>query len=113
MTFGLIAGNGNFPFLVIEGAKRVSQRVVVVAIKEETDPRIEEVADKVLWIGIGQLGKMIKFFKSEGALSRATCRPCKPHFDLADCRRQGVVDHDQVIICVERKFVRIEWPFGL
>lgn len=66
MTFGLIAGNGTFPFLVVEGAKKAGQRLVVVAIKEETDKRIEEIADKVLWVGIGQLGKMIKFFKSEG-----------------------------------------------
>jgi UDP-2,3-diacylglucosamine hydrolase len=65
-TFGLIAGNGQFPFLVIEGAKRLGKRLVVAAIKEETDKRIEAVADKVLWVGIGQLGKMIKFFKSEG-----------------------------------------------
>lgn len=66
MTFGLIAGNGNFPFLVIEGAKKTGQRLVVAAIREETDKRIEQVADKVLWVGIGQLGKMIKFFKAEG-----------------------------------------------
>lgn len=66
MTYGLIAGNGNFPFLVIEGAKKTGQRLVVAAIREETDKRIEQVADKVLWVGIGQLGKMIKFFKAEG-----------------------------------------------
>jgi DUF1009 family protein len=57
MTFGLIAGNGQFPFLVVDGAKRAGQRLVVVAIKEETDSRIDEVADKVLWVGIGQLEK--------------------------------------------------------
>lgn len=66
MTFGLVAGNGNFPFLVVEGARKAGQKLVVAAIKEETDKRIEEVADKVQWVGIGQLGKMIKFFKSEG-----------------------------------------------
>jgi hypothetical protein len=66
MNYGLIAGNGNFPFLVVEGAKKTGQKLVVAAIREETDRRIEEVADKVLWVGIGQLGKMIKFFKSEG-----------------------------------------------
>lgn len=64
--FGLIAGNGSFPFLVVEGAKKAGQKLVVAAIKEETDKRIEEIADKVLWVGIGQLGKMIKFFKAEG-----------------------------------------------
>ncbi len=63
--FGMIAGNGKFPFLVVEGAKRAGQRMVVAAIREETDKSIETVADKVLWVGIGQLGKMIGFFKRE------------------------------------------------
>ncbi len=66
MKFGLIAGNGRFPFLVLEGARKAGASLSVVAIKEETDKRIEEVADKVVWVGIGQLGKMISFFKSEG-----------------------------------------------
>jgi hypothetical protein len=66
MKFGLIAGNGNFPFLVVEGAKKHGASLSVVAIKEETDTRIEKVAEKVIWVGIGQLGKMISFFKKEG-----------------------------------------------
>ncbi len=65
MKFGLIAGNGNFPFLVVEGAKKQGASLAVVAIREETDKRIEEVAEKVIWVGIGQLGKMISFFKKE------------------------------------------------
>ncbi|HEX8288644.1 MAG TPA: UDP-2,3-diacylglucosamine diphosphatase LpxI [Pyrinomonadaceae bacterium] len=66
MKFGLIAGNGNFPFLVVEGARKTGASLVVAAIREETDKRIEEVAEKVVWVGIGQLGKMISFFKTEG-----------------------------------------------
>src|SRR5687768_5677650 len=66
MKFGLIAGNGRFPFLVLEGAQRQGASLAVVAIKEETDERIEEVAEKLVWVGIGQLGKMISFFKKEG-----------------------------------------------
>ena len=65
MKFGLIAGNGEFPFLVVEGAKKQGASLSVVAIKEETDKRIEEIAEKVVWVGIGQLGKMISFFKKE------------------------------------------------
>jgi len=65
MKFGLIAGNGRFPFLVIEGAKKQGASLAVVAIKEETDERIEELAEKIIWVGIGQLGKMISFFKRE------------------------------------------------
>lgn len=66
MKYGLIAGNGQFPFLVVEGAQRQGVSLVVVAIKEETDPRIDDVAENVLWVGIGQLGKMIAFFKKQG-----------------------------------------------
>lgn len=66
MKYGLIAGNGKFPFLVVEGAKKQGAHLSVVAITEETDPRIEQVAEKVIWVGIGQLGKMISFFKNEG-----------------------------------------------
>jgi DUF1009 family protein len=66
MKYGLIAGNGQFPFLVIEGARKAGASLSVVAIKEETDKRIEEVAEKVIWVGIGKLGRMISFFKQEG-----------------------------------------------
>src|SRR5919199_1984316 len=68
--FGLIAGNGKFPFLVIEGARRAGAELAVAAIKEETDPAIERAAEsvggRVQWVGIGQLGRMIRFFKREG-----------------------------------------------
>lgn len=66
MTYGLIAGNGDFPFLVLEGAKKAGESLAVVAIKEETDKRIEQVAAPLAWVGIGQLGKMISFFKDAG-----------------------------------------------
>src|SRR5215207_3919351 len=70
MRFGLIAGNGKFPFLVVEGARRAGVRLAVAAIREETDPEIERAAaaadGRVVWVGIGQLGRMIRFFKREG-----------------------------------------------
>jgi hypothetical protein len=66
MKIGLIAGNGRFPFLVIEGAHRVGAEVAVAAIREETDPAIETIADRLTWVGIGQLGKMLRFFRNEG-----------------------------------------------
>lgn len=66
MRYGLIAGNGQFPFLVVDGARKAGASLVVVAIREETDKRIDEVADTVKWVSIGQLGKMIDFFKKEG-----------------------------------------------
>ncbi|MFN0278448.1 MAG: LpxI family protein [Pyrinomonadaceae bacterium] len=66
MKYGLIAGNGQFPFLVVEGARKAGVSLAVVAIKEETDSLIDKVAENVVWVGIGQLGKMISFFKDQG-----------------------------------------------
>ena len=66
MKVGLIAGNGKFPFMVVEGARQSGAELVVAAIREETDPGIEKLADRVKWVGIGQLGRMIRFFKDEG-----------------------------------------------
>jgi DUF1009 family protein len=66
MRYGLIAGNGQFPFLVLEGARKAGVSLAVAAIREETDPKIEQVAEQLTWVGIGQLGKMIRFFKRAG-----------------------------------------------
>ena len=64
--YGLIAGNGKFPFLVLEAARSQGIEMVVAAIKEETFPEIEHHAQRVHWMSLGQLGKLIKTFKSEG-----------------------------------------------
>lgn len=66
MRYGLIAGNGRFPFMVVEGARRAGASLSVAAIREEADPRIEQEVESLTWIGIGQLGKLIRFFKAEG-----------------------------------------------
>lgn len=66
MRYGLIAGNGRFPFLVIEGARRAGVEMAVAAIREETDVSIGQLTGVVEWVRIGQLGKLIRFFKREG-----------------------------------------------
>lgn len=66
MKFGLIAGNGKFPFMVLQGAKKAGVEMVVAAIREETAPEIERLANTLMWVGIGQLGKMIRFFNDNG-----------------------------------------------
>jgi UDP-2,3-diacylglucosamine hydrolase len=63
---GLIAGNGQFPLLMAEQAKRQNRPVVAVAIKEETDPRLETLADRLQWIDLGQIKKTLAFFRQEG-----------------------------------------------
>lgn len=65
-TYGLIAGNGNFPFLVLQSARQQNIDVVVAAIKEEAFPEIESCGYPVHWLGLGELGKLIKLFKMSG-----------------------------------------------
>ncbi len=62
--YGLIAGNGRFPFLVLQSAREQGVDVVVAAIKEETFPEIETCGYPVHWLGLGELGKLIRLFKS-------------------------------------------------
>jgi len=64
---GLIAGNGNFPLLLLDAARAQGAQVVVAAIKEETSPLIESRgAVSVHWLSLGELGKLIDTFKREG-----------------------------------------------
>ncbi|MBI2821359.1 MAG: UDP-2,3-diacylglucosamine diphosphatase LpxI [Acidobacteria bacterium] len=64
--YGLIAGSGRFPFLVLEAARSRNISMVVAAVREETFPEIDQAAETVCWMGIGQLGRLIDFFKREG-----------------------------------------------
>jgi len=61
---GLIAGNGRFPLLFAEEAKRAGFSVMVAAHRGETDAAIETFADEVTWVYVGQLGKIIRFFQN-------------------------------------------------
>jgi len=68
---GLIAGNGRFPFLVLEAARAQGFEVVVAAIKEEAFPEIGAIdAAAVHWLSLGELSRLIETFKREG-VSRA------------------------------------------
>ena len=64
-NIGIIAGGGQFPLLFIEAAHKAGRRVVVVAHKGETDENVAQAADAVIWVKLGQLGKLISFFKQE------------------------------------------------
>ena len=67
---GLIAGNGRFPFLVLQGARSLGHDVTVVAVKEEAFPELEAAARDagadLHWVSLGHLGKCIKILKGAG-----------------------------------------------
>jgi DUF1009 family protein len=70
MRLGLIAGNGRFPFLVLEAARAAGHDVVVVAAKEETFPELTDAAKRtgseIHWVSLGQLGTCISLLKKAG-----------------------------------------------
>lgn len=71
MRLGLIAGNGRFPFLVLDAARGAGHEVTLIALKEETFPELADAAARapaaaVTWISLGQLGKCIRVLKEAG-----------------------------------------------
>jgi len=71
MKLGLIAGNGRFPFLLLDAARAQGLAVVVAAIREETDPEIDRRAAEderitVEWLSLGELSRLIEVFRKEG-----------------------------------------------
>ena len=63
---GLIAGNGRFPLIFAQEAKKAGAEVVALAIKKETSPSLENLVDRVHWVDVGQLGDLIEICKKEG-----------------------------------------------
>lgn len=63
--YGMIAGNGRFPLLALETARREGHEVVVVAIENEASPDLVPLASALHWVNIGQLGKLIEILKRE------------------------------------------------
>ena len=71
MRLGLIAGSGRFPFLALEGARRLGHDVTIVAIREETSPALVETAAAdppadLHWVSLGQVGKCIAILQGAG-----------------------------------------------
>jgi UDP-2,3-diacylglucosamine hydrolase len=63
--YGMIAGNGRFPLLALETARRMGDEVIAIGIKEEASPEIEKLATRCYWISLGQLSRLIEILKEE------------------------------------------------
>jgi UDP-2,3-diacylglucosamine hydrolase len=90
MRLGLIAGNGRFPFLVLDAARGAGHDVTIVALKEETFPELADAAARppaaaLHWISLGQLGTCIDLLKSAG-ITRAVMAGQVKHAKLFDIR---------------------------
>jgi UDP-2,3-diacylglucosamine hydrolase len=65
-NWGLIAGNGRFPFLVLEGARSQGIEMAVIALKEEASPELEKLSKRLHWVSLGELSKTIELLQQEG-----------------------------------------------
>jgi DUF1009 family protein len=64
--WGLIAGNGRFPFLVLEGARSQGIEMAVIALREEASPELEKLTKRLHWVSLGELSKTIELMHKEG-----------------------------------------------
>jgi DUF1009 family protein len=77
MRYGLIAGNGRFPILALESARQLGFEITVIAIQEEASKELESLADRLHWISLGQLSKLIDICKKEGITEVMMCGQVK------------------------------------
>lgn len=63
---GLIAGNRKFPFIFADGARKQGLKVVAAAIKGDASPFLRRHVDKMYWVGLNELNRMMRIFKDEG-----------------------------------------------
>jgi DUF1009 family protein len=77
MRYGLIAGNGRFPLLALESARRLGHDVTVIAIQEEASPEVESLAPRCHWISLGALSKLIEILKEDGISEVVMCGQVK------------------------------------
>ncbi len=77
MRYGLIAGNGRFPVLALEAARRAGMEIVAIGIKEEASREIEPLASRCYWISLGSLSKLIEICHEEKITQVMMCGQVK------------------------------------
>jgi UDP-2,3-diacylglucosamine hydrolase len=77
MRYGLIAGNGRFPVLALETARKLGDEAVVIAIREEASPELESLASQLHWISLGELSRLIEICKMENLRQIMMCGQVK------------------------------------
>src|SRR2546428_1108107 len=75
--WGLIAGNGRFPFLVLEGARSQGIEMAGIALREEASPDLEKAARRLHWVGLGELSKTIELMHKESGKKAVVAGPGK------------------------------------
>ena len=66
MKYGIIAGNGRFPLIALESARKRGDEAIAIAIREEASPEVEQFAARCYWVSLGELSRLIEICKAEG-----------------------------------------------
>ena len=77
MKYGIIAGNGRFPILALQTARKIGDEVVVIGIREEASPEIESLASRCHWVSLGELSRLIDICHREGVTQIMMCGQVK------------------------------------
>ena len=76
---GIVAGNGRFPVILVEYLRKAGKKIVVAGINGETDTSLPEKVDRFIWLGLGELNNLIKFFQAEGVKNIIMAGQVKHH----------------------------------
>src|SRR5260370_8299691 len=98
VRWGLIAGNGQFPFLVLEAARSQGIDMAVIAIREEASPELEKIAPRLHWVSLGELSRTLEFLHEEG-VNRAVMA--------------GQVKHNKIFSSIRPDWKLAKLPFSL
>src|SRR5258708_33605505 len=99
--WGLIAGNGRFPFLVLEGARSQGIEMAVIALKEEASPELEKMTPRLHWVGLGELSKAIDLMHKEGVKRAVMAGQVKHNKIFRSVRPDG--KHPKLLFALPRK----------
>ncbi len=121
---GIIAGKSQFPSLVIQGAQQSGHKVVAVGFKGHTQTSVAESLNNFLWLQVGQLGKMIRFFKRlsveyiifAGGINKPRILELRPDLKAAKLLFQAYSKNDNAVLqmlvqTLEQEGFRIISPF--
>ena len=109
--WGLIAGNGRFPFLVLEGARSQGIEMAVIALKEEASPELEKIAKRLHWVSLGELSKAITLMQQEGVNRAVMAGPGKAQQDFQ--RHPAGLEIGQAVVFVAKEeYGLADWSGG-
>ncbi len=89
--FAVIAGNGRFPFLVLDAARDQGIDPLVVAIKEEASPKLAQTASAIHWLSLGEVSKLLELLSAEGVKKVVLAGQVKHHQLFSSIRPDGLV----------------------